>query len=37
VQGLQFVRVRGGLRPVEQQERYLGRGHNHLLFVGLLS
>jgi hypothetical protein len=29
VQGLQFVRVRGDLRPVEQLERYLGAGHDH--------
>ncbi|MDQ2790747.1 MAG: hypothetical protein M3Y73_13980 [Actinomycetota bacterium] len=25
VKGLQFIRARGGIRPVEQLERYLGR------------
>jgi hypothetical protein len=29
VQGLQFVRVRGSLRPVEQLEGHLGRRHDH--------
>jgi hypothetical protein len=29
VEGLQFVRVRGGLRPVEQLARYVAPGHDH--------
>jgi RecB family endonuclease NucS len=31
VESLQFGRVRGGLRAVEQLGRYVGRGHEHLL------
>ena len=36
VQGLQFLRMLGGLRPVEQPERDAGRGHDHLLYLDLL-
>jgi hypothetical protein len=35
VQGLQFVRVLGGLRPVEQLERDAGPGHDRPSLLGL--
>ena len=36
VEDLQFLRMGTGLPPVEQFERYVGRGHDHLLYSGLL-